>query len=347
MATVVKSLFIGLLVGALTLACGTTGNQPDQTTPSSGCERIQHDGGETEICGQPQTIVAIGPNVLELLLALDIQPVGYADYYALPFDNFDQPQSQIPYLGERLTGQVKKVGTWNSPSLEAILKLKPDLIVGSTLANQGQYSLLSQAAPTLLFSYGVKEEWQVQLRLLAKLLNRSEKAEQVIAAHNQLVTEVRQTLRPAIQTNPQVLLLASEQLDQELAIENRDSRCGGLLENLGFKVLAPKNIGTGTRGVNNISPELLPELKSDWIFFLAWNSDFSAAGPDLKRQQISAVKQQWQKNAIAQSLPASKSNQVYFHSAYVCRALPGPIGTELLLKQLQADLLPAVNSPTQ
>lgn len=109
---------------------------------------------------------------------------------------------------------------------------------------------------------------------------------------------------------------------------------------MGFKVLTPKNIGTGTRGVHNISLELLPELKSDWIFFLAWNTDFSDAGPDLGKQQISAVRQQWQETAIAQSLPASKSNQVYFHSAYVCRALPGPIGTELLLGQLQADLLP-------
>ncbi|KAI9135050.1 ABC transporter substrate-binding protein [Acaryochloris sp. CCMEE 5410] len=346
MVTVVQALSLGLLVGALTLACGTTGNRPDASTPTSGCERIKHDGGETEICRQPQTIVAIGPNVLELLLALDIQPVGYADYYALPFTDFDQPQSQIPYLGERLTGQVTKVGTWNSPSLEAILKLKPDLIVGSTLANQGQYSLLSQAAPTLLFSYGAKKGWQTQLRLLAKVLNRSEKAEQVIATHNQLVAEARKKLQPTVQKYPQVLLLASEQLEQGLAVENSGSRCGGLLENLGFKLLAPKNIGTEGPGRNNISLELLPKLKSDWILFLAWNTDFSDAGPDLEKQQISAVRQQWQENEIAQSLPASKSNQVYFHSAYVCRALPGPIGTELLLEQFQADLLPSVSDPT-
>lgn len=191
MATVVKSLSLGLLVGALTLACGTSGNRPDASTSSGKCEIVDHDGGKTEICGQPQTIVAIGPNVLELLLALDVQPIGYADYYALPFTDFDQPQSQIPYLGERLTGQVKKVGTWNTPSLEAIMKLNPDLIVGSTLANQGQYSLLTQAAPTLLFSYGVKQEWQTQLRRLAEALGRTEKAEQVIAAHTQLLTEAR------------------------------------------------------------------------------------------------------------------------------------------------------------
>lgn len=346
MAPLVQSLCLGLLVGALTLACGTGGNRPDASTSSGKCEIVDHDGGRTEICGQPQTIVAIGPNVLELLLTLDVQPVGYADYYALPFTDFDQPQSQIPYLGERLTGQLQKVGTWNNPSLEAILKLKPDLIVGSTLTNQGQYSLLSQAAPTLLFSYGVKQEWQAQLRKLAQVLGRTEKAEQVIAAHNQLLGEARQTLQPAVQKHSKVLLLASEQLDQELAVENSDSRCGGLLENLGFKVLAPKNIGIETRGVNNISLELLPELTSDWIFFLAWNTDFSDAGPDLEKQQISAVRQQWQENAIAQSLPASKSNQVYFHSAYICRALPGPIGTELVLEQLQADLLPSVSDPT-
>ncbi|QUY42861.1 iron-siderophore ABC transporter substrate-binding protein [Acaryochloris marina] len=347
MATVVQSLWLGLLVGTLTLACGSADNRPDVSAPPGDCEMVDHDGGKTEICGQPQTIVAIGPNVLELLLALEVQPIGYADYYTLPFTDFDQPQSQIPYLGERLTGPVKKVGSWNTPSLEAILKLKPDLIVGSTLANQGQYSLLSQTAPTLLFSYGVKENWQTQLRRLAKVLGRGEKAEQVIAAHTQLVAEARKNLQPAVLKYPQVLLLASEQLEQELAVENSDSRCGGLLENLGFQLLAPKNIGTEGPGRNNISLELLPELKSDWIFFLAWNTDFSDAGPDLEQQQISAVQQQWQENAIAQSLPASKTNQVYFHSAYICRALPGPIGTELILAQLQAELLPQVSEQSQ
>lgn len=345
MATVVQSLCLGLLVGAVTLACSdSVVNRPQ--TPTDGCELIDHEGGKTEICGQPQTIVAIGPNGLELLLALDVQPIGYADYYALPFTDFDQPQSQIPYLGERLTGPLKKVGTWDSPSIEAIVQLKPDLIVGSALANQAQYSLLSQAAPTLLLAYGVEDEWQIQLRQLAKVLGRSEKAEQVIADHTQRVAATRKQLRPYVQNYPQVLVLASEQVEQAIVLENSDSRCGGLLEDLGFELLAPDQIGTAGPGRNNISLELLPQLKSDWIFFLAWSTDFSNVETEIEQQQIAAVQKQWQENGIAQSLTASKTNQVYFHSAYVCRALPGPIGTELILEQLQADLLPPVN-PTQ
>ena len=38
--------------------------------------------GATEICGQLQRIVVLGPYVLEPLLALNVQLVGYADHIA-------------------------------------------------------------------------------------------------------------------------------------------------------------------------------------------------------------------------------------------------------------------------
>ena len=52
------------------------------------------------------------------------------------------------------------------------------------------------------------------------------------------------------------------------------------------------------------------------------------------------MKQAWAKNAIAQSLDASKSDRVYFIPAYLCLGLPGTIGTELYLEELERQLLP-------
>ena len=59
---------------------GCTKDPTNQELSSSNCQSLKHDRGTMEICSKPQKIVAIGPNMLELLLALDIQPVGYADY---------------------------------------------------------------------------------------------------------------------------------------------------------------------------------------------------------------------------------------------------------------------------
>lgn len=58
--------------------------------------------------------------------------------------------------------------------------------------------------------------------------------------------------------------------------------------------------------------------------------------------QLQIIRQAWRTNSIAQSLRASKENRVYFIPTYLCRGLPSPTGTQLILKQLQAQLSPLV-----
>ena len=58
-----------------------------------------------------------------------------------------------------------------------------------------------------------------------------------------------------------------------------------------------------------------------------------------ENQQLSKLKQDWEKNAIAQSLDASKTGRVYFSPIYLCCGLPGSIGAELYLEELKRQLL--------
>ena len=215
------------------------------SSSSAQCQVIQHDVGETEVCGQPEKLVALGPNMLEILLVLDVQPVGYADYFPLSYREFDQPDQQIPYLGERVTSQPSNVGTSGDPSLEAIVKLKPDLILGNSESNQDEYALLSQIAPTLLFHYGTNGEWQQHIQTVAKVLDRSEQAESVIADHTQKVAQMRESLQPIANAYPRMLLLGSDQLEQNLQIDpyNHKSYCSSLVEDLGFELVLPSDIG--------------------------------------------------------------------------------------------------------
>ncbi|NEQ86603.1 MAG: iron-siderophore ABC transporter substrate-binding protein, partial [Moorea sp. SIO2I5] len=103
--------------------------------------------GETKVCGQPQRIVALGPYLLEHLLALEIQPVAYADHIAFHQGEYDNPSKQIPYLGSYIKEPIANVGLAYTPSVEAILKVKPDLIL-SLSDNKDQYQTFSQFAPT-------------------------------------------------------------------------------------------------------------------------------------------------------------------------------------------------------
>ena len=328
-------------IATLAVACGN--NNAAVKSASDNCQSIEHDRDTTEVCSQPQKIVAIGPNMLELLLALDIQPVGYADYFALPARKFDRPSQQIPFLGEKVTSQPLNIGTADNSNLEIIAQLQPDLILGGVASNKDEYDLLSQIAPTLLFTYAVDDAWQDQIRTIAKAVGKTETAEEVINQHSQRIAQTKQALQPITAQYPQFLLIGSEQLEQEVQIDpyNHDSFCSGLLEDVGFKMVFPPNSKEQEGVGGNVSLEILSQLEADSIMLQGYNSKFNEVEDDLLKHQTAKIKQQWKDNAIAQSLPASKSDRVYFTSAYLCRALPGAIGTEIFLEQLQEQLSPS------
>lgn len=332
---------LAIVIVLFMVACKGTSKKTIQNGQSSAteCQSVQHEMGKTKVCGQPQKIVALGPSMMEILLALEKQPVGYADLLGFHRGDFDNPSQQIPLLGNRVTQSLGNVGTSSNPSLEAIARLKPDLILG-TGANKEQYATLSQIAPTLVLPYGTGDDWQRNLQMVAQVLGHPEQAQKVLEAHKQRLATARQKFASVTAAYPKVLLLASSSLlSQDIRIQLNDNSCGALVEKLGFQLVSPPNSKRISVG---ISQEALPELKTDMIFILGGNRtvDQAVDASNFEEYQLKAVKQDWQKNAIAQSLPASKEGRVYFISGYRCLGIPGPIGAELFLDELRRQLLP-------
>ena len=346
-------LRIGLLASGLMTAfaissCQNPANQPSNDTISAvssdaaDCRTIEHKMGETTICGQPQRIVVLGPSVLESLLALTVQPVGYADHIAFHQGDYTDPSMQISYLGSYITQPLMNVGTAGIPSIEAILKVQPDLILGASRRNADQYEVLSEIAPTLLLKapYFEPEE---SLRTLAQAVNRTEHAEQLLVQTQQQIAAAREAFASLVATHPQVLLLSSFKL-QNLELLGAVGLCGSLIEALGFELVFP--VGIDSDNLNSpmfISLETLPQLNdADLVILFGYNfSDLKQLHgmEHFEEHQLSKLQQAWETNAIAQSLAASKAGRVYFLPGYLCGALPGPIGTELYLKELKEQLL--------
>ncbi|MGJ3251635.1 MAG: ABC transporter substrate-binding protein [Elainellaceae cyanobacterium] len=314
-------------------------------TATTTCELIQHQLGETEVCGDAQTIVVLNPNMLELLVALGIQPIGYADIFAIHTgEAFDQPTQQIPYLGNQVTTQPVNLGTAMEPSLEAIAQLNPDLILGSIEELEGKYDILSQIAPTLLFRYRGTDNWQQSIQAIAQATGRKKQAKQVFDAYQQKIETVRHALKPVVENYPSVLMLASDNIERSLQIANDRDFCGSLMEDLGFQLVTLPGQTLNTTA-QDISLEVLSDLNADLIVIQGHNSesfDQLTDVNDFSNHQLSDLRQAWTENAIAQSLTPSKKGRVYFVPTYLCRGLPGPIGTEILLTQFQ-DFLLSVN----
>ena len=311
---------------------------------SADCRMIQHQLGETEVCGQPQRIVVLGPQALEPLLALGVQPIAYADYFAFHQGDYDNPSQQIPYLGRLITQPVVNIGTSSSPSIEAVLKNQPDLILGSKGQSAEQYETLSDIAPTLLLSW---EEPEQNLRTIAQAVNRSEQAEQILRETEQQIVAARETFTPLIEAHPKLLLLLSAELSTiYLGIDAQFGLCSSLVKELGFELVSFPGSSSAAAAPpqSPISLETLPQLnEADSIILLGTNvspiQQFDTMD-EFGEHQLLNLQPAWETNAIAQSLDASKAGRVYFIPYYLCAGLPGPIGTELYLEELKTQLLP-------
>lgn len=189
--TALKLLLLTPLIAFSISACNISSSESGQSAASSlNCQAIQHAGGETQICGKPQRIAVLNPKMLDLLLSLNVQPIGYAEVFSKHRGEFDQPSQQIPYLGDRITQPIANLGISGEPSLEAIARLKPDLILGDSRGNKEEYTRLSQIAPTLLFEYVGNDKWEKPLQIIAKVLDRTEQAQVVMKTQRQQLAAI-------------------------------------------------------------------------------------------------------------------------------------------------------------
>lgn len=291
------------------------------------CQIVHHAWGETELCEQPERIIALDPHALDLLLSLGIEPVGYAeDRRALVGSpELGQAIGGVKYLGVRLQRSPVHVGTWQTPSLETMLGLKPDLILSGYL-DQSQYRTFSQIAPTLIpvDDWNSPKQWQENLLVLGQILNQPAKAEQAIDNYNQKIKTVKAELASNdLQT---VLLLSMTGLDY-IGIFNGETFAGAILEDLGFQLVVPEHL-VAVNGEIIISLETLPQLNPDLIIVMASGDS-----------QVEQIEQVWTSNPILRSQPTYQNNHVYFVDYQLWSRIQGAIAAELVITQVREMLL--------
>ena len=332
-------LLLTLSVGLMIVACQTDSAEQSPTVSGStsaanNCRIVEHSMGETEVCGQPEKVVALSPHVLDSILALGVQPAGFAQSVAPKIKIYDNPASQIPYLGKWITTKPMAVGDRNSPSLESITLLQPDLILGEDWQND-KYSLLTQIAPTVLFDGliwdGKARYWQQSIRGIARALGREERAKELLAERGEYIAQARESLQPVLRAYPRVLLIGSD--GTRLALQSKNMT-GSLLKEIGFDIVHPE----GVDDFAEISWEILPQIETDIIIVFDWNDD-RFMNPEAPRQEI------WAQKPILNSMPVFKQGRVFFVDYYIwSNHVRGPLSEQLILEALPDLLLSSEDS---
>jgi iron complex transport system substrate-binding protein len=269
---------------------------------------VSHALGQVEIPLYPQRIVVLDSSfLLDPLLALDINPIGIATCtYCISSDS----------LGDLLS-KISIVGHWEHPSLEKILSLKPDLIIGH-IWQRSFYPLLSAIAPTVLIDTDSEVDFKKNLKYLAELLDKNSRAEEVLAEYNERIQNFRQQLGESLKTKTvSIVHLFSS---SSMAVYGSDIvPYAQIMNNAGIQFIPAYKTLQGYLG---ISIETLPDWDADILFIVILHERDSK---NLK--SLSFLEQ-----PIWSTLKAVKNNQV--HVVSWASTVVGPITANQFIDEL-------------
>ena len=336
----IRFLLLMLSLALLIVACRTSSVEQssilDSKPAANNCRIVEHSLGETEVCGQPQKVVALSPRILDSILALGVQPAGFAQSVNSKIKIYDHPTVQIPYLGKWITTQPIGLGVHTAPSLERLTQLQPDLILGEDWQGD-RYSLLSQIAPTLLFSDRQDpnqiQSWEQDINGIAKALGREAQVKQLLAAHEKQIAQAREALQPILQAYPRIFLIASNLRATDLESQP-ESTVGRLLEEIGFEIVRPSGFADSRA---TISWEIVPKIETDLIIVMTWEN-YVSWNPENTISEA-AMQEKWAQNPLLNSMPAFQQGRVFFVDYYLWSGVSrGPLTDRLILEALP-DLL--------
>ncbi|GHO72563.1 iron siderophore-binding protein [Ktedonobacter sp. SOSP1-85] len=273
-------LLLALL--CLLTACTDTSAPPTASrTPTAtmiSTHPLTHAMGTTQIPIQPQRVVVLDTEALDDSLALGITPVGAV----IP----EQGASYPGYLQEA-SHQIPTVGTTAQPDLQAITKLKPDLILGSKVYHEDIYSKLSLISPAI-YTETVGSTWKANLTLYAKALNKEQEGTLLLQQYQQSITALKTQEGESLgKTHVSVLRI----MPDRVRIYMQDTFIGRILQDAGL----PRPVGQDQQKKfsQDNTYDNIAQMDGDVIFMTLYdrsNDQLKALTNQPDWQQLNAVK---------------------------------------------------------
>lgn len=233
---------------------------------------------------EPQSIVTNYLPLWETLILLGVKPVAVsgADNYIKTWDAFQ---------GYDVSG-VKDLGT-SELNLELLAQLKPDLILNQSYDMKNlEIGNLEKIGPVAVFGNDTKMDWRLSLREVAKIVNKQDKAEEVIKDLDEKLEADREKLAEKYkdQTVVQFSLMGKDKYYVAYRPDLYDKEKG-----LGLNV--PEGF-TQSETYEQISMEALVKMNPDYIFVNVFDGD-------------EPLLEELENNSVWRSLKAVKNEHIY------------------------------------
>ncbi|EGQ9887907.1 TPA: iron-siderophore ABC transporter substrate-binding protein [Vibrio parahaemolyticus] len=240
----------------------------------------------------PQRVVVLNWDILEQVLALDIEPIaapnlpGYRQWVVNPY----APES------------IEDIGTRAEPSLEKIASLKPDVILAAS-PQQDLIPLLRQIAPVVYLPNFSQNEAAAQtaikhFRTLGALFDKQELAEQKLAKLNDSFKQLRDKIRQHYSAPLDVLVMRFSTPNSVL-LSTENSTTDYVVEQLGLT--NPIQVSARAWGIKQDRINRLQNLEQSYVLYVQPfpqesklnSSPLWQAMPFVKKQRVNSVRAVW------------------------------------------------------
>ncbi|MCZ8514576.1 ABC transporter substrate-binding protein [Paenibacillus filicis] len=308
----------GLLsLTALLAGCGSPSPSaaPTASKDTAGAQAytIKHAMGETKIAGTPKRVVILTNEGTEALFALGVKPVGAVKSWS--------GNPWYEHLTKRMEG-VEMVGDENQPNLEAIAKLKPDLILGNKLRQEKVYPQLSAIAPTV-FTERLQSDWQKNFKVYAEALGLKAEGDKLLAQYDQRIADMKAKAGDSLKTKVSLVRF----IPGKTRLYMKDTFAGFALDRIGF---ARPDAQNRNEFMQEITKERIPDMDGDVIFYFTWDND---------KKEASAAEKEWTTDPLWTNLNAVKKGKAFRVSDDIWNSSGGIIAANLMLDDVQKYLL--------
>ncbi|RBO80270.1 ABC transporter substrate-binding protein [Marinomonas aquiplantarum] len=298
----IKPFFVSIFIISLSLF-------PIKQLSASESGAVSHAMGTTQVPVGAKRVVTLFQGATDSAIALGVTPVGVVESWA-------QKPTYV-YLREALKG-VPHVGLETQPNLEAIVALKPDLIIGTKSRHEKIYGQLSKIAPTVLAENVY--DFKASLALTAQALGKESEGKHLWEDFQQRIQQFRDLIQKNVANWPLTASVLNVRVDH-LRLYLQQSFSGVVLKEIGFTFPLPNKTGWG---VKLKTKEALPSVNAD-VFFIILHSNDEAV-----QQNYDA----WRAHPLWNMLTAPRNKQVYEVDRVAWLLSGGILGANQILDQL-------------
>ncbi|MFD9903466.1 ABC transporter substrate-binding protein [Streptomyces sp. NPDC059063] len=239
-------------------------------------------GRAVQVPAHPQRVVTLTQEDLDAVLALGVKPVGITNGQGM-----NKPPA---YLADKVKG-VDVVGNLLQPVMDKVVAAKPDLILAGDMQDEQVLKQLREITPATLVTMAPTDDWKLSFRGIGNAVNKVDKANKVIAAHESAAKAAGAELGKnkgaevsIVRWNP----------DGPSWMEKKQFASGVALE-MGLKRPKTQN-KDGNAHTPSLSLEKIDQIDGDWLFLSTLTSDGEKALKDVQSKpaykELNAVKKE-------------------------------------------------------